>query len=69
MDRTAPASFEETRLPNKLLATDAESFSAGLLKASGFDQAAATFSAALCNSNVSGAATYSDAVNLIHQQG
>lgn len=69
MDTTVQASYEEQRLPNKLSASDALSFSQQLLQASGFDKFGPDFAAKLCSNGLAGASTYDDAVTLLHTEG
>lgn len=69
MNSTAAASFEEQRLPNKLRASDARSFSEQLLQASGFDRFGSEFSVSLCKEGLSGASTYDEAVTLVKAEG
>ena len=69
MDTTVQPSYEEQRLPNKLSASDALSFSQQLLQASGFDKFGSDFAAKLCSNGLAGASTYDDAVTLLHTEG
>lgn len=69
VDTTVPASYEERRLPNKLLPSDALSFSEQLLKASGFDKFGPAFAETLCKDGLSGAASYDEAVVLLRREG
>ncbi|WP_422095971.1 hypothetical protein [Variovorax sp.] len=69
MDSTVAASYEEQRLPNKLSASDALSFSQQLLQASGFDRFGPEFAARLCSDGLAGASSYDEAVALLHAEG
>ncbi len=69
MDPTVQPSYEERRLPNKLSASDALSFSQQLLQASGFDKFGPDFAAKLCSNGLAGASTYDAAVTLLRTEG
>ena len=69
VDTSVTPSYEEQRLPNKLAASDALSFSQQLLQASGFDGFGPAFAATLCSNGLAGASTYDDTVTLLHTQG
>lgn len=69
MDSAVEASYEERRLPNKIAASDASSYSQQLLQASGFDRFGPDFAARLCSDGLAGASSYDEAVALLHAEG
>lgn len=69
MDTSVAASYEEQRLPNKLSASDAKSFSQQLLAASGFDKFGPAFALKLCKDGLAGASSYDEAVVLLKAEG
>jgi hypothetical protein len=69
MDTSVQPSYEEQRLPNKLSSSDALSFSAQLLQASGFDKFGPDFANTLCTNGMAGASSYDQAVALLRTEG
>lgn len=69
MDTGVAASYEEQRLPNKLSASDAASFSQQVLQASGFDKFGPAFALKLCKDGLAGASSYDAAVALLKAEG
>ena len=69
MDTGVAASYEEQRLPNKLSASDAASFSQQVLQASGFDKFGPAFALKLCKDGLAGASSYDAAVTLLKAEG
>ncbi|MBB3643530.1 hypothetical protein [Variovorax atrisoli] len=69
MDTSVQPSYEEQRLPNKLSSSDALSFSAQVLQASGFDKFGPDFASTLCSNGMAGASSYDQAVALLRTEG